>query len=266
MTYQNERSNRLLKELNKIRSDYDRIGLEDPFYGTVGNSNRDLELYFKHGQQQIMGILSNVQRLGLNLTNGKALDFGCGIGRVTRALAGRFDEVHGLDISSSMIALANNYNGNLPRCHFRCHCDYQLKLYADDFFDLIVGINVFRYMLPELSQAYVREFMRTLKPGGLIYIETSEARLWRRMFPDFLLQIYRKFKDWQNVGPRYQNRYHFPETEVRAIVSEAGGQVLHVEAVAQPKHWTHVSFFVTKPGAATSEPTGSGTILSLDAF
>jgi len=249
MTYRNEKPDRLLKELNKIRSDYDRIALEDPFFGTVGNSNRDLELYFKHGQQQVMGILSNVQRLGLDLTNGKALDFGCGIGRVTRALATQFDEVYGLDISSSMIALANHYNGDLLRCHFRCHSDYRLKLFADDLFDLIVGINVFRYIPAELSRAYVKEFMRIIKPGGFVYFETSEARLWRRIFPDSLLQIYRKFKDWQNPGARLQNRYHFPESEVRTVISQAGGQVLHVEAAAQPTLWTHVSFFVTKLGA-----------------
>ena len=254
MTYRDEKSDRLLKELNKIRSDYNRIGLEDPFFGTVGNSNKDLELYFKHGHQQVMGILSNVQRLGLNLRNGKALDFGCGIGRVTRALVDQFDEVYGLDISSSMIALAKNYNGNLARCHFRRHCDYKLKLFEDDSFDLIVAINVFRYISPELSQAYVREFLRIIKPGGLVYLETSEARPWRRIFPGSLLQIYRKFKDWQNPGPRRQNRYHFPESEVRTIVSQAGGQVLHAEASAQPTLWTHVSFFVTKLGAAPQVP------------
>jgi SAM-dependent methyltransferase len=246
MTYRSEKSDALLKELNEVQANYNQIGLEDAFSGTVGNPNKDLDLYFEHGHQQIAGILSTGQKLGINPTNGKALDFGCGIGRVTRTLAKQFDEVHGLDISPSMIALANDYNANPVKCHFHLHCDYQLELFADDFFDLIVGINIFRYISPALSEAYVREFIRLVKPGGLVYFETSEAVFWRRVFPEFLFRIYRKFKHWQNSGPRRQDRFHFSEERMRAIISEAGGQVLRVEAAPSPTLWRHLSFFVTK--------------------
>jgi ubiquinone/menaquinone biosynthesis C-methylase UbiE len=250
MIYRNEKSDALLKELNKVQANYDQLGLEDPFSATVGNPNKDLDVYFEHGRQQIAGILSAGQELGINPTNGKALDFGCGIGRVTRTLAKQFDEVHGLDISPSMIALANDYNTNPVKCHFHLHSDYQLKLFADDFFDLIVGINVFRYISPALSQAYVREFIRVVKPGGLVYFETSEAVSWRRIFPAVLLQIYRKFRHWQNSEPgrqdSRQDRFHFSEEKMRAIISEAGGQVLRVEAAPSPTLWRHLSFFVTK--------------------
>ncbi len=35
--------------------------------------------------------------LGVTIPHGKALDFGCGVGRVTQALAQYFDEVYGVD-------------------------------------------------------------------------------------------------------------------------------------------------------------------------
>jgi ubiquinone/menaquinone biosynthesis C-methylase UbiE len=246
MTYRNEKSSALLTELDEVQSKYNRIGLEDAFVGTVGSPIKDLDLYFAHGEQQIGGILSSAQSLGINLGSGRALDFGCGIGRVTRALGKQFDEAHGLDISPSMIALANRYNTNPARCQFRLHCDYQLSLFVDDFFDLVVGINVFRYISPALSQAYLREFMRVLRPGGLVYFETSEAAGWRRIFPERLLQTYRKFMHRQNSGPRRQDRFHFPEAEVKTFISEAGGKVLRVDAAPNPTLWTHLSFFATK--------------------
>lgn len=248
------KTNSLLKELNEVQFNYDRIGLEDPFFGTVGNRKKDLESYFEHGHQQVVEILSNAQKLGINLASGRALDFGCGIGRVTRALAEQFDDVYGLDISPSMIALANDYNADPTKCHFRLHCDYQLKLFADDFFDLILGINVFRYISPALSEAYLREFIRVIKPGGLVYFETSEAAGWRRIFPDSLLQIYRRFRHWHNSGPRRQDRYHFPQHKVATIISEAGGQVLRADATPSPTLWKHISFFVAKFNASPERP------------
>jgi ubiquinone/menaquinone biosynthesis C-methylase UbiE len=252
------RTNSLLKELNEIQINYNRIGLEDPFFGTVGSSNKDLEQYFEYGRQQVTGILSNAQKLGINLTSGTALDFGCGIGRVTQALAKQFDDVYGLDISPSMIALANDHNANPAKCHFRLHCDHQLRIFADDFFDLILGINVFRYISPALSEAYLREFIRILKPGGLLYFETSEAAGFRRIFPDSLLRIYRKFRHWQNSARRLQDRYHFPQHKVEAIISEAGAQVLRIDATPAPTLWKHISFFVSTFHAApeTSRPLG----------
>lgn len=41
--------------------------------------------------------------LGHPRERGVALDFGCGVGRLTRALAAFFDRATGVDISSSMI-------------------------------------------------------------------------------------------------------------------------------------------------------------------
>jgi SAM-dependent methyltransferase len=246
MTNEDENPNALLTALDKVQSQYNQIGLEDAFAGTVGASVKDLDLYFAQGEHQVAGILSSAQSLGINLPRGRALDFGCGVGRVTRALTKQFDEVHGLDISPSMIASANSHNTDPARCRFHLHSDYRLNLFADDFFDLVVGINVFRYIPPALSQGYIREFMRVLKPGGLVYFETSEAVGFRRIFPERLLRFYREFRQRHNSGPRRQDRFHFPEVTVRMIISEARGEVLRFDRAPAPTLWMHHSFFATK--------------------
>src|SRR4051794_26203508 len=43
----------------------------------------------------------------------KVLDFGCGAGRVTRALARVFGEVHGVDISGEMVGIARDALANV---------------------------------------------------------------------------------------------------------------------------------------------------------
>jgi ubiquinone/menaquinone biosynthesis C-methylase UbiE len=165
---------------------------------------------------------------------------------VTRALGQQFAEVHGLDIAPSMIAAANAHNTNPARCRFHLHCDHQLDLFADDSFDLIVAINVLRYISPVLQRGYIREFIRVIKPNGLVYFETCEAVGLRKLFPESLLRAYRDFRQSQRSGLRRQDRYQFAEADVRNLVSESAGEVLGVDAEPYPTLWRHFAFFVTK--------------------
>ncbi len=48
----------------------------------------------------------------------RALDFGCGVGRLTQALARHFNIVDGVDIAPSMIELANQFNRSGGRCRY----------------------------------------------------------------------------------------------------------------------------------------------------
>ena len=60
----------------------------------------------------------------INICQGKlpaqmwVLDFGCGAGRVTRALANRFGHVVGVDISEEMLRLARRDLVDLPTVEF----------------------------------------------------------------------------------------------------------------------------------------------------
>lgn len=237
----------LVSELNQLQRDYDRLGLKDPFFWTVGNSSKDIDSYFASGRQQVVDILSHAEKLGIELKRGRALDFACGMGRVTQALVNYYDQIHGLDISPSMIALANRHNADPARCHFHMHCSDRLDMFTADFFDVVVAVNVLPYISPVLSKVYLREFVRVLKSGGLLYFETSSATVWRRMlFPKPLLRMWRKLKHRKNPITCRADRFHFPKTMIATIISEAKGKVLRVDDVPRPTLWTHHNFFVTK--------------------
>ena len=64
------------------------------------------DAFFASGQREVERIFSHFQTLGLTFPGGQALEFGCGLGRVTQALAPHFDVVHGVDIAPSMIESA----------------------------------------------------------------------------------------------------------------------------------------------------------------
>jgi SAM-dependent methyltransferase len=106
------------------------------------------------------------------------LDFGCGVGRLTLALAAHFDDVHGVDISAAMIerarAMADGV-GNPPTYHHNRHPD--LRDLDDDTFALVVTFIVLQHMPARDAMAYVREFVRILRPGGIAVFQMPEAHL-----------------------------------------------------------------------------------------
>ena len=97
---------------------------------------------------------------------GKALDFGCGVGRLTQAMAWRFTSCVGVDISTQMIKNAESLNQH-------AHCRYQvvagpLLPFVDGSFSFIYSNIVLQHVPRKYAVAYLREFERVLKPGGIL--------------------------------------------------------------------------------------------------
>jgi ubiquinone/menaquinone biosynthesis C-methylase UbiE len=102
--------------------------------------------------------------LPVKYKTGRALDFGCGIGRTTQALAFIFDRVDGVDISDEMIRLALGHDTG--RCCFHHNACADLKLFKARTFDFVYSMIVLQHMPQDMQHGYVREFFRVLKPGA----------------------------------------------------------------------------------------------------
>jgi SAM-dependent methyltransferase len=232
--------------LHELQRDWTRIGNEHPILGTAGNPTFNHDAYFESGILEIESVLSRASACGLEVVRGKALDFACGIGRVTQALGRIFKEVHGLDISSSMIARAKAENVNPDKCHFRVCCDQSLSRFEPDFFDLIVAINVLQYIPPLLAKGYVREFVRLLKPGGLLYFQMTQVLFPRQLFPGVVIDLHRKWKNRGSPLLGREHRFHVRAKKANATVAECGGKVVYVEYVRKPTLWVEYGVFATK--------------------
>jgi len=120
------------------------------------------------------------------------LEIGCGAGRITRALAQTFCQVHAVDVSPDMIEYAkqNIHSGNV---HWHLTSGSTLPL-PDHSVAAAFSILVFRHFdHPNDGLAYFQEIYRVLKPGGALMIEiplyewpvsskTWRGRLGRRLF------------------------------------------------------------------------------------
>jgi ubiquinone/menaquinone biosynthesis C-methylase UbiE len=109
--------------------------------------------------------LAAFERLGLG-AGWTHLDMGCGAGMAAQLSAGRGADVHGLDASPNLLAIARE---RLPFAEF-LPGDLEALPYADDSFDLVTGFNSFQYAgNPGVA---LTEAKRVAGPGGQVLIMT----------------------------------------------------------------------------------------------
>src|SRR5919199_4349534 len=92
---------------------WEKFVREDPYFGVLADEkftreqleqNRDE--FFASGEGAVMLMIERFERHFGPLRRERALDHGCGVGRLSLALARRFEQVVALDVSPSMLAEA----------------------------------------------------------------------------------------------------------------------------------------------------------------
>lgn len=109
----------------------------------------------------------------LGLTEGaRVLDFGCGTGRISRALARAGFDVWGVDIAPSMVGHARGRCEGL-RARFSVTDGLGCGDVPDGWADAAVSAFVFQH-LPSLEviEAIVRDIARCLRPGGVVRVQS----------------------------------------------------------------------------------------------
>ena len=130
----------------------------------------------KTGEREIALLFHRFAELQLKLPHHRALDFGCGVGRLTQALARRHQHVLGADISPVMIDLARRLNRYPDRAEYVCTATTGLETLRDASFDCIYSNIVLQHVAPEISVQYLHQFFRLLEPKGLLVFQLPSHR------------------------------------------------------------------------------------------
>jgi ubiquinone/menaquinone biosynthesis C-methylase UbiE len=106
------------------------------------------------------------------------VEIGCGVGRLTRAIAPEVGHVFAFDLSAEMLAIART-SVEAANASFHRAQTPELVEIADSSADAFIAYCVFQH-LPDLDvlQAYLKTAARVLKPGGRL-IFTMTPRTWR---------------------------------------------------------------------------------------
>jgi cyclopropane fatty-acyl-phospholipid synthase-like methyltransferase len=160
------------QQLEKMRLDWDARARENARH-FVDTSRTDWtdETFFASGQQQIdEDILTDMENIcqGKDPSAMRILEIGCGAGRLTRAFAKLFGEVHAVDISGEMVAAAKQALAGFPHAHVYQNNGRDLTVIPPLEFDFAYSAIVFQHIPSyDIIENYVREVHRLLRPGAL---------------------------------------------------------------------------------------------------
>jgi SAM-dependent methyltransferase len=178
-------------DLSELQRTWNFLGRADPLWAILADpryeGNRwNVEEFFRLGQAEIDDLFERIGALGVPVIQGRALDFGCGVGRVTQPLCRYFDAVVGVDIAPAMIELAGRFNRFPQRCTYVLNTQDALAAFETASFDFVYSRLVFQHMRPELTERYLAEFFRVLRAGGLaaFQIPGRYSRAERAVAPD----------------------------------------------------------------------------------
>lgn len=169
---------RLKGLLKKMERDWDQRAQENArYYVATAQEHWTDEEFFRSGQavvqQEILNDMINICQ-GKDPKQMRVVEIGCGAGRVTRALAEVFGEVHGVDVSSEMVKLARQGLSRQPNAFIHKNNGMDLRMLGDGQFDFVFSCIVFQHIPnPKVIENYVREVHRVLRPGALFKFQVQ---------------------------------------------------------------------------------------------
>ncbi|MFA7402927.1 MAG: methionine biosynthesis protein MetW [Pelobacteraceae bacterium] len=150
----------------------------------------------------ITGALSRNKETARLCSGGvRILDLGCGTGELINQLAGKYEEVYGVDSSDSALNEAVRKGYRIAKIDL----DNETLPFADNWFDTVVTLDVIEHVYDPLS--FIKELSRVLRPDGELIISTPNIRFWKHIFN---LMILGRFPKTTSVTEVYDGGHiHF---------------------------------------------------------
>jgi 2-polyprenyl-3-methyl-5-hydroxy-6-metoxy-1,4-benzoquinol methylase len=243
---------------NDTDSAWERYGSADPYYGVVSHPRfreaskpgPEREEFFQSGESYISSVLAIAHALFPAFAPRRAVDYGCGVGRLVIPLARRVSQVVGVDISESMLAEArrNCSEAGLANVDFALADDGLSRLQGE--FDFIHSYIVFQHVPVKRGLRIFRGLLDRLTDGGVGIVQFTYANanksarrgtyLLRKWVPGAhsLLEILRG----RPPGPHMQlNSY--PLDKLMAMLQESGCHEVSVRFSNHGEHYGALLFF-----------------------
>jgi SAM-dependent methyltransferase len=168
-------------DLEQLKRNWETFGREDPLWAVLTDPERrggrwELDEFLATGEDEVQAVFDELAALDVPVGRMRALDFGCGVGRLTQALADRFDRCDGVDIADSMIAEAERINRRGDRVGYHVNSRPDLTLFESETFDFVLSFIALQHMEPRYASRYIAEFIRVLRPGGITIFQLPTGR------------------------------------------------------------------------------------------
>lgn len=156
--------------LERMRADWNKRAGEDAhYYVAFGRRGQDEAEFFSTAADVVRGLEREIRRLPVHRAGEprRALEIGCGPGRLIYFLHRHFDEIHGVDVSDEMVRLGRQKLAAVPNAKLHVGSGATLEMFPDGHFDFIYSYAVFQHIPSrDVVMSYLHEARRVLKEGG----------------------------------------------------------------------------------------------------
>ncbi len=212
--------------LRRMKEDWDKWAKEGArYYVHTTEKEENEEEFDQSGKDNVDNII--MPKLNL-ITDGKdpktlrMLEIGCGIGRMTKHLAGIFGKVYGIDVSEEMTKRASERLRGVENTFFCVNNGFDLSFFRDSVFDFVFSFIVFQHIPEkEIIFNYIKEVYRVLKNKGVFMFQVQGC-----MDPQWLAM---KKDTWHGET--------VTEEEISLIAGELGFTILEKKGQGTQYSW-----------------------------
>ena len=215
---------------------WEKFGKEEPYFGVLADErftsnniadNRDE--FFQSGCGFVTALIARYEGYFGALPRERALDHGCGVGRLTLPMANEFGSVVGLDISPSMLAEAAANASRLGAGNVEFALADDALSRATGQFDFVNSYITLQHIPVRRGLPIIARLIERVRPGGGFHIHLSvrtdglpSRALW------WASHHIPGVKIWQNVfaGRRWNapamQMNNYPLNKVVVLLAEQG--------------------------------------------
>ncbi|ANJ67399.1 hypothetical protein A9404_08415 [Halothiobacillus diazotrophicus] len=227
----------------KTDREWEKFGTDDPYFGVIADekyraahlTETGKEAFFRSGAEYIDYVLGRVRQLfSPDWRIGKALDFGCGVGRLVIPLATHARAVTGVDVSDAMLAEArrNCTARSIGNATFVKSDDDLSRL--DQTYDFIHSTIAFQHIPVPRGEHILKRLLTLLEPEGIGVLHFSYAEPRRASWAariNHLAIDYLPF--YRNVRNARKGRgFFYPEMRMHAYDMSAILSILQTAGIA----------------------------------
>ncbi|HEY1963133.1 MAG TPA: methyltransferase domain-containing protein [Rhizomicrobium sp.] len=170
----------------RIQQEWSKLGETEPYWSVItqddfkrANFEKNKAAFFESGDRDAKLLDVFAQRAKVAMPRGTCLELGCGVGRITRYLADRFERVIAVDVSPGNLALCQQYLESTGKRNVETR---QLKTLTDleslPTFDVLFSLIVLQHNPPPIIKYALSQLLPRTNRGGLalFQVPTNTSR------------------------------------------------------------------------------------------
>jgi SAM-dependent methyltransferase len=249
------------RQSRECAEEWEKNARLDPLFAILSDPDGrggkwDIGAFFATGVAEIDLVFARLAEIGALPRNMKRfLDFGCGVGRLSQALAQRFSTGIGVDISDRMIELAKGYKPAGKSIDFVQNGVGDLKIIPTASISFVYSHIVLQHISNALQRNFIAEFTRVLEPGGIAAFQIPVRDLaprrstpsgWKAWIPKPVKDGIKRSLGIRSEGNAVTMQMNYlREPEIARIVDVGGCDLIRLDYSnsTEPNHNGKIEFF-----------------------